>query len=643
MQKRILMKAVFYVVLICILAIASRSYGNISHCLSDSLSNAINTHTIPNEFDQILGFIRKHKDELGNHYIPLLKQYSQKARHNAYARGEMKSYDFIGLEYRYQENYDTAYFYHTKSLEMAIRLKDSTQIFYNYNNLGQVFRMQDINTLAIDYFHKALEVSNAVGNLRSSSYTMNTIGATLVVQRDYERAMKYFQMSSEIARKRNDKRTLAYNFGNMGEVFLLKNQPDSAMYYFQLSLDWLVELNSDKGMGVAEHLIGQAYFGLKEYDKAKEKFDLALVYHKKDNNQRYQSLCNCYLGKIATAQHKYDSAMEYLGLAKTQAIEINSLKNMVEAYDGFAELYKQQNHWEKAYEAKLQSFNYSEKILNEKNNSSIHALEIGFETKEKEQKIVLLSAENKLKNQRLRVGVILLSVLIVIIILILYILQIRRKQAKLVQTDLQQQVLRSQMNPHFIYNVLGSIQNYMLSNDSKKAAGYLSQFAALTRSTLEYSSEERISLSDEIKMLRNYMELEQMRKPGLFEFQIEHEEELESDFILVPPMMIQPFVENAIKHGFKNIDYIGKLVLSINDKQESVEVVIQDNGVGVDINNKRNELHRSMAMEIFEKRRKLIQHRYKKDFTFNFSNLKSLNSELSGVKVTLEIPVLDND
>jgi len=472
---------------------------------------------------------------------------------------------------------------------------------------------------------------------------MNTIGATLVVQKDYERAMKYFQMSLEIARQRKDQRTLAYNFGNIGEIYLVKNQPDSAMHYFQLSRDWLVELNSDTGMGVAEHLIGQAYFELKEYEKAKKRFELALTYHKNDNKQRYQSLCNCYLGKIATAQHNYKAAFGFLDLAKTQAQETNSLKNLVEAFDSYAELYKQQNQWEKAYEAKMQSFIYSEKILNEKNNSSIHALEIGFETKEKEQRIELLSTENRLKTQRLRVGIILLSVLLIVIVWILYILQIRKKQAKLVQNDLQQQVLRSQMNPHFIFNVLGSIQNFMLGNDSKKAAGYLSKFASLTRSTLEYSSEDSIALSDEIAMLRNYMELEQMRKPGIFEFEINYDEELESDFIQVPPMMIQPFIENAIKHGFKNIDYVGKLRLSFTDKSEYIVVVIQDNGIGIQYENQINKQHRSMAMEIFEKRRKLIQHKFNKDFKFEVSNLKELDFSFSGVKVTLKIPVLSND
>jgi LytS/YehU family sensor histidine kinase len=199
------------------------------------------------------------------------------------------------------------------------------------------------------------------------------------------------------------------------------------------------------------------------------------------------------------------------------------------------------------------------------------------------------------------------------------------------------------MNPHFIFNVLGSIQNFMLSNDSKKAAGYLSKFASLTRTTLEYSSEESIALSDEIAMLKNYMELEQMRKPGIFDFEIEYDDELEADFIQIPPMMIQPFIENAIKHGFKDINYVGNLFLSFRDKMEFIEVVIHDNGTGIQKDMNSGKQHRSMAMDIFEKRRKLIQHKFNKDFNFELINLTQSNSTETGVRVTLTIPVLNND
>jgi hypothetical protein len=111
------MKAVFFVILCCFLVTATKSYSNSVDNLSDSLHHVIQTQTSHHQMDALLSLIRQNKKKLGENYIPLLKQYAQRAQHITYAKGEMKSYDFIGLEYRYQENFDTAYMYHNKSLE----------------------------------------------------------------------------------------------------------------------------------------------------------------------------------------------------------------------------------------------------------------------------------------------------------------------------------------------------------------------------------------------------------------------------------------------------------------------------------------------------------------------------------------------
>ncbi len=604
--------------------------------LTDSINNLLTQQSDFNELHNTLNLIRKSRKKLNKNYIPLLKEFALKSNKVAYQRGEMKAYDFIGLQYRYDENYDSAFYYHTQSLDLAIALNDSTQMFYNYNNLGQVFRMQDINTLAIDYFHKALETSNTVGNLRSSSYTMNTIGATLVVQKDYPRAMNYFKRSNEIAKYRNDKRTMAYNYGNMGEVFLLTEKPDSAMYYFEISRDLLIELKSDKGMGVAEHLIGEALFKLGDYEKAKEKFELALVYHIKDNSLRYQSLCNCFLGKIAIAQHDYFNAQKTLDKAKMQGIETNSQKNLVEVNNAYVELYKAQNQWKLVYESMKQSHKYQEKIINESNNKSIHALEIRYDTKEKEQKINLLSAENQIKNQRIILFLSLSIILLLTLSLILLLYYRFKKTNQQKQETLRQQLLRSQMNPHFLFNALGSIQNYMFNNHTKKAAGYLNNFASLTRAILEHSAVETVTLEDEIKALHNYIKLEQMRLQDSFIYTVNCDELLETDFIYIPPMLIQPFVENAIKHGLKSKESHGSLNIEIEDHKETLLVKITDNGEGFDETKAQNKEHKSMAMHIFNQRISLLR---KSNYKKAGCKIESVKNQ--GTTVLLNIPIVN--
>jgi sensor histidine kinase YesM len=142
-------------------------------------------------------------------------------------------------------------------------------------------------------------------------------------------------------------------------------------------------------------------------------------------------------------------------------------------------------------------------------------------------------------------------------------------------------------------------------------------------------------------MLKNYIELERMRFQNKFDYQIDYDENLELDFIKIPPMMIQPFIENAIKHGLKKRNEGGLLKLQIADKTDWIEFVIEDNGEGMPKMTTKPKGHKSMAMKIFEKRRKLIQQKNNKDFEYRIQNLKDLNQNHSGVRIIINIPVLN--
>ena len=143
-------------------------------------------------------------------------------------------------------------------------------------------------------------------------------------------------------------------------------------------------------------------------------------------------------------------------------------------------------------------------------------------------------------------------------------------------------------------------------------------------------------------MIKNYVALEKMRKQNKFNYTIEYDDNLDLDFIRIPPMLNQPFIENAIKHGFKNIDKGGVLKIAITDKKDWIEFVIEDNGEGFKETTKEKS-HKSMAMSIFENRRKLIRKKYKKDFKFEILNLKDQFPDQTGVRVTINIPILNHD
>ena len=509
----------------------------------------------------------------------------------------------LGNEYSNLGDYAAAANYSISAIRIKETIKDSVNLAYFYQKVGELYKSAGEKEKWEEYIGKAYKLihNENYANIDAVAAVYNDLGGIAESHKDYKQALLYYDTLTTIGKKNNYPHAIGVALSNSAAIYKQQGNIDKAL---------------SAAIEATKYKRGEGYQNIYDYNL------LAELYFAKNNNT--EALKNALLA------------------IKHKAIN-NYLDEKMRAFKILYQIEKAEKNFEDALFWNENFKQLSDSLRDKEIRTQILDLEISYETEKKEQKIELLTTENQLKNQRIRVGIILLGVLILLIVLILYILQIRRKQAKLIQTDLQQQVLRSQMNPHFIFNVLGSIQNYMLGNDSKKAAGYLSKFASLTRATLEYSSEESISLSDEITMLQNYMELEQMRKPGRFEFEIKYDEELELDFIQVPPMIAQPFVENAIKHGFRNIDYTGKILLSITDKMEFVEVVIQDNGIGIQTKNDIGKQHRSMAIDIFEKRRKLIQQKYKKDFKFDISNLNDANPKISGVKITIDIPILNND
>ena len=161
---------------------------------------------------------------------------------------------------------------------------------------------------------------------------------------------------------------------------------------------------------------------------------------------------------------------------------------------------------------------------------------------------------------------------------------------------MQQRLFRAQMNPHFTSNILFTIQDLILEN-KEKANKYLIKFSRLLRLNLENSMQNYTSIEKEVEVLSKYLDLQQLRFPDTFEYQI-NTNDIEIDFLSIPPMLIQPFVENSIKHGFKNIDYKGIITIDLSEKGKYIFCKITDNGQGLSNSNKKNNHHSASTLLI---------------------------------------------
>lgn len=208
---------------------------------------------------------------------------------------------------------------------------------------------------------------------------------------------------------------------------------------------------------------------------------------------------------------------------------------------------------------------------------------------------------------------------------------------------LEQKLLRSQMNPHFIFNSLSSIQSFIFESNPVEAGSYLSRFAELIRSILYNSREEYISLEKEVQTLTNYLDLQKLRYENKFDYEIDVDLLLDAETISIPPMMAQPFIENAIEHGIKHLDDKGFINISFTLLDDTVLIIVEDNGIGIraakKINNSKAKEHQSLATIITRERIEILNKGQKsKKYYMEIKDSTDLNGNVVGTKVKLIIP-----
>ena len=210
--------------------------------------------------------------------------------------------------------------------------------------------------------------------------------------------------------------------------------------------------------------------------------------------------------------------------------------------------------------------------------------------------------------------------------------------------ELEHKALRLQMNPHFIFNALNSIQSQIGTNNEQNARFYLAKFSKLMRQILDNSRNSLITLKDEIDMLENYLLIEKFCNDNKFEYSITIDENLETDFIKIPPMILQPFVENAIKHGMKYLqDKKGQIDLMLVESENEIVCTITDNGIGrkksAELNkNSRDAFHKSTALIVTEERLNLLKNNSASN-SINIIDLYDENGNATGTKVEVKIPI----
>ncbi len=494
----------------------------------------------------------------------------------------------------------------------------------------------------IDYTFKYIKIADSIGDVpifRGTAYA--TIGDCYKGLNNLDKAIKYYHLSLNTYDDKNieDRSVKAQITCNLGHCFVKKKMPDSVLYYYFKSLELSCSIENSLLQTYSHYLIGYIYFKQEKYQPAIKHFDSSLYFANLVDSSGYY--------------YNNDSLKNYIGHTEEIFYPVSKSRrrfyawyNKVGAYKYLTEIYRQTGQYKKATELYKPWLSINDSLFQYQLSKEQKELEARYATEKKEQQLQLLADENRFKELQLKQSrwfLMGLSGLVIFVILLAFIL-IRQNKLRNSQQTLvfQQRLLRTQMNPHFLFNSLSSIQNFIIQEKPAIASNYLSRFAKLVRQILNNSVEEYVLLEDEISSIENYLELQKARYRDMFDYSIVVDEEIDIETALIPPMLAQPFIENAIEHGFKYKEGKGIMKIRFELNGNFIRFELDDNGIGrkkaMEILNKINKDHKSMATTITMERIKVLNKKHKRKILMDIIDLKNDRDEATGTKVIFEIP-----
>ncbi|MGB0523215.1 MAG: histidine kinase [Flammeovirgaceae bacterium] len=570
--------------------------------------------------------------------------------------------------YQMMGNYETAIQHQKQVIALDLVLKNKEIIGGAYLGVGIVYHQQGILDSALTYYLAAEKIAEALPNTTK-----------ILIRTKYNKSAFYYDYRPEqikerdfttlqaLAQEINDVQGELDALEGLGYFHLLHKNPEAAIPAFEEGLQRNESVNNVGKEILYLKGLATAHQELKAYRVAIQFAQKAIQQTEKTQllaylPELYQIVANCYLNN-----QEYQAAIRHANQAIEAMEQLNKKEYLADMYQLLGQSYVALKNYKKAYEAQEAYLKLSHEKLDEAKSKQLTELQTKYETEKKEATINQLAKENEIKalqskqNRNYFLGASLIALLILGIAVIAYNqLQLRRK-ADLIQEQLKSsqmklglenqfreselKALKSQMNPHFIFNALNSIQEYIILNQKEQAANYLGKFADLIRSYLYYSNRGKITLKEELSALNLYLELEKSRFEEEFEFEITKHLVKEEEAIQLPTMLIQPYVENAIKHGLLHKKGEKRLKINLVEEDKTLRCEIIDNGIGrakaQEIKSRQQHSHQSFAAQATKSRLDLLNYGMNQPIGVNYVDLMQ-DTEPVGTKVILTIPIFDN-
>ena len=544
--------------------------------------------------------------------------------------------------------YSEAEKYYKKCLQICVKTDNKNGMSVAYNNIGNTYYLTSDFKSAVEYYQKSAEIEEELGNIKGAAMSTFNIGNIYFMLGNMKKSEKYMLKALDVFQKFKDYIYITGAYINLGQIYVETGELKKAVYY----LIKAINISEEQGYTLREAqsylTLGTAYEKLGNIEKALSTYKVALKLAKNINEKLAELEALDYIGNIYTKQKQYKQALKCFEQGENIAVQINNPYQLKEIYSSKSETYGVTGDYKNAFKYHKLFTQIKDSIFNEEKNKQITEIETKYQTEKKEKEIIKLSDENSkqkliiLKNRYFSYSLFIL----IIIILLFGILLFRNNKIKNRQKtlELEQKLFRSQMNPHFIFNSLASIQTFIIKNKAIEAGAYLSDFAKLMRHVIENSKEEYISLEQEIETMKYYLQMQKLRFEYHFSYTFEIDKSLETEYVLIPPMLTQPFIENALEHAFSKNKNENNLYIRYTRQNGFLKVEVEDNGIGRKkaLSTKKSK-HKSFALSLTKSRLENLNRKKKNKINFEIIDLVSDTGNPSGTKVKFNIPLKYSD
>lgn len=554
----------------------------------------------------------------------------------------------VGVIYANQGNFAKGIETYNKALQIDERTGNKRGIANDLVNLGNIYRKQGQFPLALDHYSRGLEIKQQMADQPGIATCLHNMGMVYERMDKDEEALKHYKQALDIFEKLKYKKEILSGLVNIGVIYTNRNMGNEAMKCYREALQLARELNNTASIANCLSNIGRQHLVDKDYTAALANLEQATALYKQMGLEN--ELAFCYL-KSAAAYHglkQYDRALQYAEDCSVIADRLGLIEYQRDVLKLRSQIYYEQKEYKLAYENSAAHKKLNDSIFRKENIDALAEVKYKYEFKDS-LNTVKAAATNLKKTVKAKDAELEISrrqtiwwiagsaVLLVIFGGVLALLKIRRVKMQNKQLLTEQKLLRSQMNPHFIFNSLQNIRSLIYNKREDEAIHYLNKFSGLTRQILETSNDNYISLEEEVGIIKNYIAIQQLLYSNPFTYSLEVDEELEQDSIFIPPMLTQPFIENAIKHGLASKAKDGLISMRFYQIEGRLYFEVSDNGVGFGRVQKQ-EGHKSMAMDITRER--LANYTKNRDFTVQADNITDADENVLGARVAFEIPYI---